>query len=255
MFAKFYFRQRAAAAAVHIVVSLAVAGSAAVLVFGVWYPGAYRSLAGGTGLFLLVTSVDLTLGPLLTFAVFNLKKGWPHLRRDLAAIAAMQCAAIGYGLHTVYIARPVALVFEVDRFRMIAATDVNLPELSAAEPEFRTLPLTGPWLLGTRRARSIADNNEAVFMGISGVDIAQRPSFWQPYAASANDALKHARPVASLTAKYPERAVEISARLRELKIDESRARFLPLTARAGDWVAIIDDAAKPVHFVPVDGFF
>ena len=97
----------------------------------------------------------------------------------MGAIAAIQCAALGYGLHTVYVARPVALVFEVDRFRMITATDVNLPELEAAEPEFRTLPLTGPWVLGTRQAKSAADRNEALFMGIAGVDIAQRPTFWQ----------------------------------------------------------------------------
>ena len=255
MFAKFDLRRRAAAAAIHTMVSLMVAAGAAVLVFGVWYPGAYRALAGGTELFLLVTSVDLVLGPLLTFAVFNLAKGWPQLRRDLGAIAAIQCAALGYGLHTVYVARPVALVFEVDRFRMITATDVNLPELDAAEPEFRTLPLTGPWVLGTRQAKSAADRNEALFMGIAGVDIAQRPTFWRPYAASASDALAHARPIARLIEKYPEQAAAVSARLRELNVDQSSAKFLPLVARAGDWVAIIDGAAKPVYFAPVDGFF
>ena len=101
-------------------------------------------MAGGRDLFLLVTSVDVVLGPLLTFAVFNLAKGWKHLRRDLAVIGVIQMAALVYGLHTVYIVRPVALVFEVDRFRLVTATDVHEPELPKALPAYRSLPLTGP---------------------------------------------------------------------------------------------------------------
>ena len=43
--------------------------------FGLWFPGIYRTVAGGRDLFLLVTGVDVVLGPLLTFAVFNVRKG------------------------------------------------------------------------------------------------------------------------------------------------------------------------------------
>ncbi|MGZ5132283.1 MAG: hypothetical protein ACXWJ1_13285 [Caldimonas sp.] len=82
-------RPRARAAGVHLLISAAVAGLAALLVFGLWYPGSYRLLAGGRDLFLLVTSVDVVIGPVLTFAIFNLAKGWRHLRRDLAVIGVL----------------------------------------------------------------------------------------------------------------------------------------------------------------------
>ncbi len=59
----------------HFLISAAVAAVAAVLVFCVWYPGPFRLMAGGRDLFLLVTSVDVVIGPLLTFAVFNRAKG------------------------------------------------------------------------------------------------------------------------------------------------------------------------------------
>jgi hypothetical protein len=36
-------------------------------------------MAGGRDLFLLVTSVDVVIGPVLTFAVFNRAKGARHL--------------------------------------------------------------------------------------------------------------------------------------------------------------------------------
>jgi hypothetical protein len=44
-------------------ISASIAVVAALLVFGLWYPGALRHLAGGRDLFLLVTSVDVVLGP------------------------------------------------------------------------------------------------------------------------------------------------------------------------------------------------
>ena len=80
--------RRARAAGWHLLISALVAGVAAALVFGLWFPGIYRSVAGG---------------------------------RDLAVIGAIQLAGLIYGLYSVYQARPVAMVFETDRFRVISA--------------------------------------------------------------------------------------------------------------------------------------
>lgn len=254
VFARLHLRRRARAAGVHLLISAVVAALAAVLVFGFWYPGAYRLLAGGQSLFVLLMSVDVVLGPLLTFAVFNLKKGWPHLRRDLTIIGVLQLAALLYGLHMVCLVRPVAMVFEVDRLRVIAAGDVHLPELPLARAEYRQLPLTGPWLLGLRPAQDREERNSALFMGLNGIDVGQRPSFWRPYPESAADALAKARPLAVLLARYPQHAASLRQRLAELKVDAGKARFLPVMAR-GDWVAILDATGMPVEFIPVDGFF
>jgi hypothetical protein len=242
---------RAKAAGVHLLISLAVAALIAALVFGLWYPGAYRLLSGGRELFLLVISVDVVLGPLLTFAVFNLRKGWPHLRRDLAVIALLQLSALGYGMYTVCIARPVAMVFEVDRFRVLTTNDVYTTELPKARPEYRRLPLTGPWLLGARKPQGINEKNDALMVGLEGIDIGQRPMFWQPYADSISDALARAKPVARLLNQYPTPTAEL---LREFKVDNATARYLPVLAR-GNWVAILDAHGAIAGFIPVDGFF
>ena len=248
-------RNRARAAGIHLLISAAVAVVAAGLVFGVWFPGIYREVAGGRDLFMLITSVDVVLGPLLTFAVFNLKKGWPHLRRDLAVIGVIQLAALVYGLITVYGARPVAMVFESDRFRVVSVAQVAMDELPKARPEYRSLPLSGPWLLGARAAQPGDEANDALFQGLRGIDRAQRPQFWQPYADSTADALARARPLAALLAKYPALAADVKAKLQSLKVDEASAKFLPLIGRGGDWVVILDSAGQLVHYVPVEGFF
>lgn len=246
---------RAKAAGLHLLVSLAVALGAAVLVFGLWYPWPYRVLSGGRNLFVLLTSVDMVLGPLLTFAVFDpVKKGWRQLRTDLAVIVALQLAALAYGLYTVYQVRPVALVFEQDRFRVITATDIYRPELPRAPEAYRRLPLTGPWILGTRKARDTSERNEALFMGIGGIDIGQRPSFWQPYALSRQDALAKARPVELLLKQYPAARGSIDATVSKLNLSIDALTFLPVSARQ-QWIALLDKSGDVVGFAPFDGFF
>jgi hypothetical protein len=247
--------QRTRAAGLHLLVSAFVASIAAVLVFGVWFPGIYRQLAGGSDLFVLLSSVDVVLGPMLTFAVFDLKKGWSHLRRDLGVIALIQIAALIYGMHTVYQARPIALVFEVDRLRVITAAQVYLPELEKASPEYRKLPLNGPWLLGTRSSANVEEHNDALLMGVGGVDIAQRASYWQPYEASSLQVLERARPLSILLSRYPSQQKPVLRALSEAHVDASGAKFLPVTAHSGDWVALLDGAGRPFHFLRVDGFF
>lgn len=247
-------RTRARAAGIHLLISLGVAAIAAVLVFAVWYPGPFRWLAGGRDLFLLVMSVDVVIGPLLTFAVFNRAKGARHLRRDLAVIGVLQTAALAYGLHTVYIVRPVAMVFEVDRFRLINADAVHLAELPEAPPAYRSLPLTGPWLLAARRPESVTEHNDALFRGAAGVDVAQRPRFWQDYDIARARAAARSRPIAALIAHYGERVPDLRDRLAEMHADPASARFLPAMAR-GEWVAVLAADGKLLGYLPVDGFF
>ena len=114
-----FWAGRARAAAIHLTISLALAALAGLLVFAVWYPYPYREISGGRELFILVVTVDVVMGPLMTLAVFNLSKPRKELFRDLAVIAVLQIAALVYGLWTVAVARPVHLVFEIDRFRVV----------------------------------------------------------------------------------------------------------------------------------------
>ena len=247
-------RPRAKAAGIHLLISVAVAALAAVLVFFLWYPGPFRLMSGGRDLFLLVTIVDVVIGPVLTFAVFNRAKGARHLARDLAVIGALQIAALAYGLYTVYIARPVAVVFEVERFRLVTANDVHVDELPKALPEFRELSLTGPKVIGARRPEAGAERNDAMFMGAAGVDVGQRPIFWQPYAQTQARALERSRPVTDLLKQYPTVADDTRSRLAVMKADEASARFLPVMARQ-PWVAVLDKTGALLGYLPLDGFF
>jgi hypothetical protein len=249
-------RERFRAGGVHLLASAAVASLVAVLVFGLWYPDDYRYMAGGSELLVLIMSVDVVLGPLLTFAVFNRQKGWAHLRRDIVTIAVLQLSALAYGIYTVSMARPVALVFEFDRFRVITSAEVVTSELSEALPEFRHLSLLGPITLALRRPESGDERSNALATAIfDGVDTSQRPKFWIPYGASERVlAVEAGRPLEQLIQQYPDAGLDTEKLLKKQNLDPRAMKFLPVRAK-NDAVAVVQADGRIVGFLPYDGYF
>ncbi|PKO29843.1 MAG: pilus assembly protein [Betaproteobacteria bacterium HGW-Betaproteobacteria-9] len=256
LFASISLKDRILAAGLHLIGSLAIAGVVALLVFSVWYPGEFRYLAGGTELLLLVMAVDVVMGPVLTFAVFNKAKGIQHLRRDIFIIAVLQMLALAYGLNTVREARPVALVFEFDRFRVISQSEVVSEELKEALPEFQALPLFGPATVALRRSESGAERSNALATAIfDGIDTSQRPKFWIPYGPhERTQAVTAGRPIEELGRQYPSASIEIKQLFDRLNIENKSAKFLPVNARK-DAVAVLNVKGEILGFLPYDGFF
>jgi hypothetical protein len=213
----------------------------------------FGEMAGGRRLFLLILGVDVVMGPLLTLIVFDKRKPRGELIRDLAVIGMLQLGALAYGLHTLYLARPVALVFETRRFRVVSAGEVRVEELPKARPEYRTLSLTGPQLLGSRPSQSGEERLKSFDLALKGYDIGQRPSLWQPFADSRADTWAQARPLEELISRYPQRRQELMAKLEELKVKPEGGRFLPVVAR-GDWVVILNASGDIAGYAPFDGF-
>lgn len=244
------------AAGMHLAWSACVAAIAALMVFAIWYPWPYRQLSGGQELFLLVVGVDLVMGPLLTLSVFNPAKPRKVMFRDLAVIVALQLGALAYGLHTVYVARPVALVLENARFRVVSYADVAHEELPDAEIEVRSLSLSGPLVLGTRQPKDESERLKSIDLAMGGVDIGQRPSFWQPYKSSAPTALKQARPVEALYQHYKGSRELLDQAVARTGRPAAQLKFLPVISFRGDWSALVDaQSGEVVGFVQLEGFF
>ena len=97
-----------------------------------WYPEPYFSVDGGWQGLRLVGAVDLVLGPLITFLIFDLSKSRRAILFDLTVIAVIQSGALFYGVYTTYYQRPVAIVL-IDEFVMPAIEEnygEKLPSLS-----------------------------------------------------------------------------------------------------------------------------
>ena len=248
------WRRRARAAGVHLLSCLVVAMAVAALVFLVWYPWPYRIVSGGEKLLFLVMGADIVMGPLITLAIFDIRKPMRELKRDLAIIVALQLAALSYGLHTVYLARPAVLALEVERFRLTIANDVVMDELPKAVEGLRALPLDGPRLVDTVEPTD-AQRGDAIFKAMAGTDIGARPLFWRPWGAEGRrHALKVAKPLAPLVARAKDRAAFDDAVARSGRPLEQLA-VIPMIARDTSWSVLIDKTSgEPVGFAPIDSF-
>ncbi len=253
---RFDWRTRGRAAGIHFGISLGVALLAGLLVFALWYPYPYREISGGRELFLIVVSVDVVLGPLITFAIFNRAKGWPHLRRDLAVVGLLQLAGLGYGLWTVHLARPVHLVFELDRFRVVHAVDIPVDLLDRVPPGIEAMPLGGPTPLGLRPFRDEKEKFEATMVALQGIALAARPDLWQTYEAGRPAILQAAKPVAALKTRFPDRAAEIDTLLQRGNRNAATVVYLPMVARkATAWTVLLDArTAEIIAYLPLDSF-
>jgi hypothetical protein len=250
-----FWRDRFKASLLHLLVTITVAALSALIVFGVWYPYPYRDISSGRELFMMLVSVDVVLGPLITFAVFNRCKPREELRRDLAVVATLQLVALAYGLWTVVIARPVHMVFEIDRFRVVHAIDVD-PRLLPKTPKGITaMPLTGPTLLGLRKFKSSQESMEATLAALQGLPLGARPDLWQPYAESVPDILGVAKPVALLKNRFASHAQGIDRLLMEVGYTTQNTVYVPLVSRKSYWTIVLDSkTAEVVTTLPLDSF-
>ena len=98
------------ATAVHLAMSIIVFAYLAHQIYYNWYPQPYFSIDGGWQGIRLVGAVDLVLGPLITFLIFDLNKPKKDIIFDLLIILTIQIGALAYGIYTTYNQRPVAIV-------------------------------------------------------------------------------------------------------------------------------------------------
>jgi hypothetical protein len=241
---------RVRASAIHLLFSLVAAALCAALVFGLWYPAPYAVLAGGVTLFLLVTGVDVVLGPLLTLVAFNTTKSRAHLWRDLITIALLQFVGLVYGLHTVYVSRPVVLAAENSLFRVVAASEIETTELAKVKKEFQKLSLTGPRLVGVRPAKDSSEKLDSISLALQGFDGGARPLFWEDYELSRPRLLKQMKRVESLEKSMPNAFLKIDATLKKLNREPASVGYLEVKARVDGWILLLDHTtAFPIEFV------
>jgi hypothetical protein len=251
------WRVRSKAAGIHLLGSACVAALAACLVFLLWFPWPYTALAGGTGLFMLVACVDVVMGPIITFAIFDRRrKPWTQLRRDLFIVVLLQLAALGYGLYVMHTVRPVVLALESARFRVVTAQDVLLEELTNAHPPFQSLSHTGPVTLNTALPAGADEQFEAITRALAGHDLGTRPKYWRAWDDTARATVKAgAKPIEGLRKHYLSRAAELDAAVQRTGRAEAQLRYLPVLSRYGDWIAFIDATSGDiVGFAPFDGY-
>jgi hypothetical protein len=228
------------AAGGHLALSAIIGASVLAAMIFVWYSPPYFEAAGGNDLVLLMVGIDVALGPLLTLAVFNPGKGMRKLRFDLVVIATCQVAALAYGVHVMFTARPSYLVFAVDRFDLVMANTLPDQELAKASPPYDRRPLGKPPTVGARVPDDPKLKEESLFQALAGIDLPQQPRFYVRYDDVAKDAAMRAQPLKALRELNSDQHGRIDAVIRDSGRAEGDLAFLAAKAPNRDFAVIVD---------------
>lgn len=246
-------RSKLRAAAFHICLSALVATIVGIVVFFLWYPSPFGFASGGLNLFLLVTCVDLVLGPALTFVAFHPAKKAKVMLGDFVVIGLLQSLALIYGVNAVFVSRPVAVVFEGARFRVVCAAELSDAELKKAPNGLEKLSLSGPTVLGTR-VLTPKEQADSVFIALEGRDIGMRPEFWVDYKIAQDRIKQDAKPIKILFDRYPGSTTMITDLARKKTYAVDRLGFLPVISKQGIFTVLIDkETGAFIDYVMLDG--
>jgi len=248
----------------HLLFSVGVVSLLAFLVIFVWFPGPLIQISGGWSLLLLIFAVDVVCGPTLTLLLLHPGKSRRALWVDIGLIFAVQVSAFFYGFYSLGYARPIALIYEVDRFRVVSFSDVDVSNPENV-PEW-----VGPWnfnsprTLGVRSAKNAQEKLESLTASLQGVETGQRPDWWQDYAISLPQVKARAKPLEQLLALNPRIIDSIrSESIRAAKDPQANEAIVPeellwipvVSKRAMDWVAFVDPNTGRIRgYVHADGF-
>jgi len=240
MILEFMMPARIKAFLMHLAVSAVIALLAILLVFHIWYPAPLHEALGVTHIFLVLLLVDVILGPLLTLLVY--KVGKKTLITDLAVIACLQMAALGYGLWTVAEGRPAWIVYNVDRFDVVTVVDIDTRQLNEALAQYRNAPWTEPQWVGTVKPDGPEQRSNILFEAVQGgSDIAQRPNLYRPLAEMTEAIRQRAQPLEKLNDFNDAAAVRDA-----LQSWPSAAAWVPLMARAKPMVVLLGENKSEV---------
>jgi hypothetical protein len=247
-------RRRAVAAVIHLFASAAVAGLAALLVFALWYPMPFREVSGGRELFVLLVSVDVLMGPLITLAVFDVQKPRQELLRDISLVTLLQLGALAYGLHTASVARPAIVALEGDRLRVVRMIDLPMADPAPALESLRVSAWSGPRFVATRKPEP-SEFEDALDRGLAGEDIGMRPDFWLPSEQTRAAFSQAAMPLDRLVRMRPERKADLDRAVAATGHPAAQLGYLPILARRTDWSALVDRrSGEIVGYVDIEGF-
>lgn len=219
------------ALALHLGISAVLVALALWLMLDRWLPPPlFHTDGGGIGLKLIVL-VDLVLGPLLTFVVFDRAKTRRALAVDYTVIVLLQLGAYFYGLHNVYSVRVQAVAYSEGVFHTV--TPESFADQTITADGWRPLGPRPPYLVDTREPAN-ADEWGGVtsYALIAGLEHWQLHFLYRPFAAAVSSHWSRGWSLADLESQHP--AVAEAAR---------------------DWLDGRDLESGALRFYPVEGYF
>ena len=243
------FKHKLKASLVHLGLSILLVGIVIGSLLFFFFPQFFIGVSDFKEVATLIISIDLVLGPLLTFVVFKPKKR--TLKFDLSVIAAIQLSALTYGAFALYQVHPVYITFNIDRFTIISAKDAE-PE-KAQYDEYKISKLTTAKLAFAKMPDDIKKKNEVTLTAaMGGGDLDARTEYYEPYESHINQVLARSLDPKLIFANEDskKRAKSFYNKNQDNLNDFA---YLPLNSQKKDAIIVLDKkTAQPIATLNID---
>ena len=224
----------------HIAISASLALALSALVFLLWYPGLLAYASNVTPIFLLLLLVDVVIGPVITLVIYNPQK--KELKRDLWVIGVIQILALLYGLHTVFVTRPVYIVFNAAQFDLTYANQISEENMRLANnPGYQALPYLGPKLVAVALPEDPQLLTEIILASLQGKDdIPTQVQYFVPYVAQKKAILSSVKPLRELAPFNKDHVTQLQALVEKYQSAHMDVGYIPLKAKSHHLSVIIN---------------
>ena len=230
------FKNKLKAFTIHFLLSLVLISLLLGLIVYFWFPLEYLNISSFKDITLLIITIDLILGPILTFIVFNpLKKS---LKFDLSTIVVLQIAALSYGVFALYQTHPLFITYKHGTFNLVYTNEVNLD--NAKHNEFRVSTLSSGNLAFTQLPKDPQKQAEMIMaIDLKGEpDIDKRVELYEPYE-------NHLETILAKT-------LDATTLFSEKQLDEPRKEFLAKYEEKENYVYLPLKGAGAIAIIVLD---
>ena len=226
------------ASLIHLLISAVLVGSVVGVVYWFWYPEPTFEVVGIMQIVLLLVTVDLIVGPLLTLIVY--KHGKPGMRFDLTVIALIQVIALAYGTYRMYEEKPHYLVFVVDRLEFVSQKGLDRSQLDVEEnkaPRFVNLVQVFAQVpQDTAEYQRYMDS----IMTEGKPDLERRPEYWQTWNSGAASIREKIKPLDTVKPGDPNAISELQQASERFGGTHDNLGVLPIGGIEDDVGMLID---------------
>lgn len=237
-------------AGLHFLLSLVIISLILGAIIYFWFPDAMMKVSNFKEISILIISIDIVLGPLLTFIVFKPKK--KSLKFDLSTIALIQISALVFGVYNLYQAHPVYIAFNVDRFTLVSA--VNAKPERAKLKEFNISKLSSPKIVVSKLPENIDEKNSLILSSLEkgDSDFELRSEYYHTFEDNIDDILaKSLDP--DIVFKKPEKQKKLNSFIQKHGKSKEHYAYLPLEGDLKDVIWVLDKkTAEPIDIIPVN---
>ena len=241
------FKDKLKASGIHLLLSILLVSLIIGSTLFFLFPSLFIAVTDFKEVASIIISVDLVLGPLLTFVVFNPKKKKKLLYLDFAVIGAIQLSALFYGAYSLFQIHPVYVTFNVDRFTIVTAKDAE-PE-KAKNPEYKISKFDAGKMAYAKMPTDLDKQNDLLLAAtMGGEDLEQKEEYYESVEKNLDQILAK-----SLKATVLQKDKKVAKFLEKHKNAIQNYAFLPLNSMKKDAIIVIDrKTAKPIATIDTD---